>query len=541
MKQIIINTKPMASLLTAFLAISAVAGCSEKDLYPDTAKDWEGTSDYFLTDDETQFTTYYKPYVGNVGDPMPFFDPKSGTYRILYLQDFTTNKTGTYHPIWAVETSDGASYTSLGELVPYGSIDEQDAAIGTGCAVYNGDTGLYHIYYTGNKYQPTASENGQVVMRAVSTDFVTWTKDLSFSLKGNDNGYSKSDFRDPCVFQDDAGKWRMVISTKRTSDGKGVLAEYVSDDMNEWTHNGVFMNMIWDRFYECPDVFKMGDWWYLVYSDIAAFDRKVHYMIGKTLDELKSATAGEPLWPDSKEGALDSRAFYAGKTASDGEHRLLWGWCPTRDGEDNTEVSAEAEPNWGGALVCHELVQNAEDGTLRCVAPEAVENKYSETCEVRIMGGTGYTASGGTYSLTGNSHILFSRLSYHNLLKFSVKADAATTAFGISLVRGSDSEKYYSVIFNPEDNGASRKLNFEERGPEGKGFISGIDSSFFPASDDNVYNVTVITDNSVCTVYVNDEIVWTNRIYGISRNCWSVDCLTDGGSIEVSDLQIRKY
>ena len=42
------------------------------------------------------------------------------------------------------------------------------------------------------------------------------------------------------------------------------------------------------------------------------------------------------VWPDNKEGFLDSRAFYAGKTASDGTNRYIWGWCPTRAGNDNT-------------------------------------------------------------------------------------------------------------------------------------------------------------------------------------------------------------
>ena len=47
----------------------------------------------------------------------------------------------------------------------------------------------------------------------------------------------------------------MLVST--TKSGKGVLAEYTSTDMKTWEHAGVFMTMMWDRFYECPDVFKI--------------------------------------------------------------------------------------------------------------------------------------------------------------------------------------------------------------------------------------------------------------------------------------------
>ena len=68
---------------------------------------------------------------------MPFFDPKTKNFKVMYLQDFRPNQAGTYHPIWAVETSDGANYQSLGELIHCGGINEQDAALGTGSTVYN--------------------------------------------------------------------------------------------------------------------------------------------------------------------------------------------------------------------------------------------------------------------------------------------------------------------------------------------------------------------------------------------------------------------
>lgn len=92
-------------------------------------------------------------------------------------------------------------------------------------------------------------------MYATSPDFKTWTKNRTFYLKGDTDGYSKNDFRDPFVFEGEDGKYHMLVST--TKSGKGVLAEYTSTDMKTWEHAGVFMTMMWDRFYECPDVFKM--------------------------------------------------------------------------------------------------------------------------------------------------------------------------------------------------------------------------------------------------------------------------------------------
>ena len=104
----------------------------------------------------------------------------------------------------------------------------------------------------------------------------------------------------------------MLIATRKN--GKGHIAEFTSADLKEWESAGTFMTMMWDRFYECPDVFKMGDWWYLIYSEQASFMRKVQYFKGRTLEDLKATTANDAgIWPDNREGMLDSRAFYAGK------------------------------------------------------------------------------------------------------------------------------------------------------------------------------------------------------------------------------------
>lgn len=518
----------MTYILAAAIALSSVAACAEKDLYPETGKDWDNITDFLDSDDEKQFTTYYKPYVGTVADPMPFYDEREGNFKILYLQDYQQNQEGTYHPFWCLETLDCASYASMGEVLPCGSIEEQDAALGTGCAVYDEASGLYHIYYTGNRYQPTATESAQVVMRATSRDFKTWTKDLAFSIKGVDNGYSRKDFRDPCVFRDDDGKWRMVVATVRG--GTNVLADYISDDLSEWRHNGDFMTTVWNRFYECPDIFKMGDWWYLVYSDVYDQDRKVHYLKGRTLAGLADCGPAA-LWPDNKDGILDSRAWYAAKTASDGQSRYIWGWCPVREGEDNSAVKT----GWGGALVCHKLGQNA-DGTLFCTAPETIKSKYAENCPVRVMDGASWTESGESYTIGEGGYILFSRLARHNLLSFDIVAEPGDR-FGFSFLRGGDSKLYYSLIVNPEDGNTRRKLNLEETG--GKGFLDGGDSYFFPNAADGVYHITVITDNSVCTVYINDVLNYTCRLYDLARNCWSIDSYA--GEITVNNLEIHKY
>ncbi len=529
------------SLCTLFTA------CQEN--IPQEQKDWESTTDYFNASDEAATTTYYKPSVGSVGDPLPFYDPVAKDYKILYLHNFEKNMDQTFHPLWGLRTTDAATYTQMGEVLPTGLAGEQDAALGTGCIVYDEEAKLYYIYYTGERYKPAADEDRQVVMRATSPDFVTWTKDPLFRLRGADYGYiSLQDFRDPYIWRMEDG-WHMIVATRQTPpdpakpNENGVLAEFVSADLKNWEHKGAFSKMIWDRFLECPNVFKMGDWWYLTYSDMSAFERRVHYLKGKTIDELKAAT--NPNWPDSKEGALDCRAFYAGNTASDGTDRYMWGWCPERRGKDNTDISAEAEPKWGGTLVAHKLMQR-EDGTLYLAPVPAMNDKYAAAKDVKVVKTWGIeegnlTIADSVYTMAAYSSVMFSTLGYHNHLSMTVTTDSKADRFGISFVRGDRKdgdktyEKYYSIMVCPD--GDKHFIRFEEE--QGKWELKGGGSYAFDTPEDNTYKIDIYTDNSVLVMYINDIVTYTQRIYGIQRNCWSVNCYE--GGMTLKDLRIKQY
>ena len=505
------------NILFSIPAIAAlmlsVASCKSDDPVI-TDKDLANSQVYLDTDEGMSQKIYYKPYVGYVGDPMPFFDPVANDFKVMYLQDYRPNPAFTYHPIWCVTTTDAASYQSLGEMIPCGSATELDAALGTGSTIYN--DGTYYTFYTAHSPNPAITDGiNEAVMVATSKDFKTWEKNREMLLTGGDT-YSKSDFRDPFVYKGEEGKFHMLVSTRLN--GKGVLAEYTSTDLLNWQSAGVFMTMMWDRFYECPDLFKMGDWWYLIYSEQHDAVRRVQYFKGRTLDELKSCTANDAgLCPDSKEVFLDSRGFYAGKTATNGTDRYIWGWCPTRAGNGNL-----GNADWAGNLVAHKLIQQA-DGTLSMGEVPAIAALLAES------------KSEGDFTLSENQYKLFSRLGTENRISFVVKTSSPWDKFGVSFARGNDSEKFYSIVMNPE-NESVRKINYEEEG--GVGFVANTDGYNFNTPADGVYNITILTDNSVMTMYVNETVAYTTRVYGTARNCWSINCYS--GNIEVSNLKVSK-
>ena len=499
-----------ATLMTA--AMTVLPACSEEEPVI-TDRGLADSTEYFQADDAPKQDIYYKPAVGYVGDPMPFYDPVEGDFKVMYLQDYRPNQAVTYHPIWCVSTSDAASYTSLGELIPCGAATELDAALGTGSTIWH--EGTYYTFYTAHSPNPASTSGiNEAVMLATSKDFRNWHKDRTLLITGGDR-YSTSDFRDPFVFRGDDGLFHMLVSTRLN--GKGVLAEYTSSDLKDWSDAGVFMTMMWDRFYECPDLFRMGDWWYLVYSEQHDAVRRVQYFKGRTLDELKSCTANDAgLWPDSHEGFLDSRGFYAGKTATDGTDRYIWGWCATRAGNDNL-----GNADWAGNLVVHRLVQHP-DGALTLGEPRAIAESFAPQ-----------TRAFDNFTLRDNESRLMPRLGTENRISFTVTASGAWDKFGISLGRGSDSQTFYSVIVNPESD-TVRKINFEEEG--GAGFIANTDGYTFHTPQDGIYHITAVIDNSVMTLYINDVAAYTNRVYGAPKNCWSINSY--GGCISVSDITV---
>ena len=75
-----------------------------------------------------------------------------------------------------------------------------------------------------------------------------------------------------------------------------------------------------------------------------------------------------------------------------------------------------------------------------------------------------------------------------------------------------------------------------EKKINGKGFIAAADGYNFARPSDNVYNIDIYTDNSVLVMYINDVCAYTMRIYGIQKNCWSIN--NYGGNVTVSQVKV---
>ena len=121
----------------------------------------------------------------------------------------------------------------------------------------------------------------------------------------------------------------------------------------------------------------------------------------------------------------------------------------------------------------------------------------------------------------------------------TITASGDNDRFGISFVRGTrddeGAERYYSIMVCPD--GTNNFIRFEEE--QGKWELKGGGSYPFPMPADNTYHIDIYTDNSVLVMYINDVVTYTQRIYNLQRNCWSVNCYE--GAMTVKDIKVTQY
>ncbi|MBQ8618820.1 MAG: family 43 glycosylhydrolase [Clostridia bacterium] len=301
---------------------------------------------------------FFKPSDAVCADFIPYYE--NGTYYLFYLKDYrdwANHGEGT--PWFLVTTKDFVHFEEHGEVLPRGTQAEQDLYVFTG-SVFKAE-GVYHIFYTG--HNPHLRKKGlpeQAVMHAVSRDLFTWEKKPEDTFFAPAEGYEPHDWRDPFVYWDeDAGEYRMLLAA-RSREGaprrRGMTALCGSKDLKSWR----VLEPFWApaRFFthECPDLFKMGDWYYLIYSEFSE-EKLTRYRMSRSL---------QGPWLQPKDDRLDGIAYYAAKSAAGEEDRYLFGWIPSREGESDTGAW-----QWGGCLCVHRLCQR-EDGTLYSCLPDSV-------------------------------------------------------------------------------------------------------------------------------------------------------------------------
>ncbi|MBQ7248231.1 MAG: GH32 C-terminal domain-containing protein [Lachnospiraceae bacterium] len=312
---------------------------------------------------------FYQPQDGVCGDAIPFYNTSRKTYEIYYLHDFRDLSIRGEGTDWRRLASDEPGvFREEGEMIVRGDAQSRDLFCYTGCVVEY--EGTLHIFYTGHNYHLMESGGRkESVMHAVSTDGLHWEKKHELTFYAPEGcGIELNDWRDPYVYYCEEEKcWRMLLCTRKLTGPdrlRGATGLLRSDDLCHWSYCGSFWEPSDCWCPECPEIFKWGDRWYFIYSTFTeAEGLRTYYRI--------SDSENGP-WRAPAYNTFDSRAFYAGKTACDGEHRYIFGWNPSKTGDVDAGVW-----QWGGCLVTHELIRN-DDGTLSVRMPDAFKGFFDE-------------------------------------------------------------------------------------------------------------------------------------------------------------------
>lgn len=448
----------------------------------------------------------FKPPRARVGDTIPFF--WDGTFHVFYLKRYADD---THDRIetdwWHLATDDLVTIEEVGVAVTRGGVTDADHSAATGSVVRVGDE--FHAYYTG--FSGWQKENGgrhQTILRSTSRDLISWEKDESFALVADESRYDRHEWRDPFVFRDEeAGVWRMLIAAQ-SADGpalrRGVTAQATSPDGREWTIGEPLWAPGLFSMHECPDLFRMGDRWYLVYSTLT----------DRTVTRYRSAPSLAGPWTAPDDDELDGLGLYAAKTISDGDRRYLVGWCP-----NYTAGVDGASWLWGGDLVIHELSQ-ADDGRLLVHpvrrAREALAARADapdiEFPATRVASDHGYATS----TLGAQPHA-----GYVDLV---LSPASGTKVFGVELRTDEDRRRGYSVSVEP----ALHRIRIDRL--DRFGSDAPFDVRPFTPSGDTV-SLSIEFDGEITVVYVDDEKAITFRGYDLTGDLLAV--FVEEGAVDV--------
>ena len=422
-----------------------------------------------------------------VGDPMPYFD--NGKMNVFYLQDGRNTIQG-YHPINLMQTENYYEYEEKGTVIPYtNSIFEQDYSLGTGSVIKDKE-GLYHFYYTGhNGSKSSGLEYFEKIQHATSTDLINWTKHPEDGFYGGHN-----DFRDPYVLYMEEDCYWMLITTRHLN--SGVLKLYKSTDLKHWNYDSVFYDNGSETYnMECPTLIKYNNYWYLTFSEQGGH-RVMHYRYTDSLSKP---------WIVPENDYLDDIGFYAGRLEKDDKGKMYaFGWCATKVGEID-----QGDFDWGGNLVVHEIVQKT-NGELGTKLVDSIKEKISNEVGYELISNKQQVEKIELSTSGFNSKVLEVLSDNITRIEFTLRRTSDTGKCGISF--GASQDNTIGTVAY-EFNIENKYLNYFNN-------IYGISDFQYPQLSMKMenafaYNVQIIIDDQIVSVYVDDILSLTTRIYDL--------------------------
>ena len=488
---------------------------------------------------------FRKPsFADSTGDAIPFYH--NGIYHIFSLTppSGTTVYPERLRTTWSHTIStDLVHWDELETAVYPGSGEEPDAdGVWTGSVIFG--EGKYHAFYTGYNYH---IEKQQTICHATSEDGIKWTKDEANPvISPFEELYESLDWRDPYVFynEDDKCYWILISARKKAGPPtkRGCVVLYRSDDLENWTYYGPIYEPYHTNCPECPEMYKIGDNWYLSYSRFSEFVNTIY--------RVSKSPFGP--WRTPKMDGIGGRRFYAAKSMQNDEgRRFYFAWAHDRANQSDT-----GEWYWGGDFcIPHEVEVNAT-GELDVKIPREIEAAFSTPVKWSYQHQLGDAKVISNNSLAFNS---ISTLAYGFLdvdepaFLFRCKARPTDCRdhFGLALKSDKDMARCLVLAF---ENGMQRVslLNLpmdvdpfwqqsctnigtpKDPGPDG---IRVCEKPFEFKNGDEI-DIKVLIDHDMVEIFVGEKVAFTYRSY--EKPEFEIGLLVQDGVVEYYDIEVLK-
>jgi beta-fructofuranosidase len=492
--------------------------------------------------EQTDYSIYRMVSDGTrIGDVMPYFDAANSTFNVYYLKDIWNDATNKRHPWYGFKTTDFYSYSELsaGEILSCNTNScAQNFALGTGNIIKSGSN--YYAFYTGHNpnYPSSCVTKKEGIMLATSTSLNSkFTHNTTFTTiyPPTGQGFDENDnFRDPYVLWDaTSSQYIMLVSARKNVGGtwKGVIVKYSSTNLLNWTYQGVTYDGGSQNFFmmETSEIFMIGSTYYLLFSDINS----------KYLYYRKSSSINGPWTMPSGSARFDGKGFYAGKTASNGTDRYIFAWTNILTG--NTDSGTWG---WGGNLVVHKIYKKS-NGDLAVAIPQTLKNKMETNNYAPVqnsqLGAITPLSGGLSYQLSSPANFDIANIIYDpiNLAQYKISASVSFSScnkdFGFMIGACDGYENFYSLRFVPSQNRFSLDKTVRSALTTNTVAYNDVPYVFSP---NTLYDIQIVIENSILTVYINNEVALSSRVYKASNTNWGI--FTDNSTASFYNIKVTK-
>ncbi len=447
---------------------------------------------------------FYQAPNARTGDVIPKFI--DGKYQLFYLKNWTNPDAPDFVPGWHRMES-----TDLVHMSPETPIHVRG---GTGDLIFH--AGNWHLFAC------IFPEGKQLITHYISPDgsLDHWEYQPEDTFGPDGVIYHKSDWRDPRIEYDPIRQeFRMLLAARvnEPHSQTGCVGLCVSKDLKHWEYRQPeYYPRRFNGACECPDIFSMGGWEYLVFSSYTTLFG--NYYVKRPL--------GSSQWQLPANHRLDSRGFYAAKTAGHGDERYLFGWLPTKE-ENIFGFWPDRFPgrdyrtwDWGGSLIVHQMRQ-LPGGDLGLCLPEARRQTFDKlvTNEFRaVTPGWKVTAEGlRADSPAAQELVLMQELPDTCHIRADLRILDAAQA-GLILQVREDMGKGWYLCLEPERGRLQLRswLRMYEEG--GKTFPYDVElETPVRKTADGRYRLEVILEGTAATAWVNEEAALSFRMYDLEK------------------------